>query len=75
MPPRFGCHVSMAGGMHTAIDRGRALKCDAIQVFTKNASQWKGKPLDAEDVKLFREKAKEGPWPAMSHGSCWMNWG
>lgn len=73
MPAKFGCHVSIAGGMNLAIDRGRALKCDAIQVFTKNASQWKGKPLDPEDVKLFRLKAKDGPWPAMSHGSYLMN--
>src|SRR5207249_5289466 len=68
-------HVSIAGGMHTAIDRGRELGCDAIQVFTKNASQWKGKPLDPEDVKLFKKKAKDGPWPAMSHGSYLINCG
>lgn len=75
MGPKLGCHVSIAGGMHTAIDRGRALGCDAIQVFTKNASQWKGKPLDPEDVRLFKEKAKDGPWPAMSHGSYLINAG
>jgi len=73
VPPKLGCHVSIAGGMNLAVDRGRALRCDAIQVFTQNASQWKGKPLDPEDVELFRQKAKEGPWPAMSHGSYLMN--
>jgi deoxyribonuclease-4 len=73
--PLFGAHVSIAGGMNLAIDRGRDLGCDAIQVFTKNASQWKGKPLDPGDVKLFKEKAKDGPWPAMSHGSYLMNCG
>jgi len=75
MPPRFGCHVSIAGGMNLAIDRGRELRCDAIQVFTKNANQWKAKPLDPEDVRLFKEKAKDGPWPAMSHGSYLINAG
>lgn len=75
MAPRLGTHVSIAGGMNLAIDRGRELGCDAIQVFTKNASQWKGKPLDPEDVKLFKKKAKDGPWPAMSHGSYLINCG
>ena len=75
MAPKLGCHVSIGGGMHNAIDRGRELGCDAIQVFTKNASQWKGKTLDLEDVKLFKEKAKQGPWPAMSHGSYLINCG
>ncbi len=71
----LGCHVSIAGGMHLAIDRGRELGCEAIQSFTKNQAQWKGKPLDPGDVKEFRRKAKEGPWPAMSHGSYLMNCG
>jgi deoxyribonuclease IV len=75
MPPKLGAHVSAAGGMNLAIDRGRALGCDAIQVFTKSPSQWKAKPLDPEDVKLFKQKAKDGPWPAMSHGSYLINSG
>src|SRR5690242_262121 len=75
MAPKLGTHVSIAGGMNHAIDRGRELGCDAIQVFTKNASQWKAKPLDPEDVKLFKQKAKDGPWPAMSHGSYLINAG
>jgi deoxyribonuclease-4 len=73
MPPKLGAHVSAAGGMNLAIDRGRELGCDAIQVFTKSPSQWKSKPLDPEDVKLFKQKAKGGPWPAMSHGSYLIN--
>lgn len=73
--PLLGCHVSIAGGMNLAIDRGRDLGCQAIQVFTKNQNQWKAKPLDPEDVKLFRKKAKEkgAPWPAMSHASYLIN--
>lgn len=75
MAPKLGCHVSSAGGMNQAIDRGRELGCDAIQVFTKSPSQWKSKPLDPGDVKLFKEKAKDGPWPAMAHGSYLINAG
>jgi len=71
--PLLGCHVSIAGGMNLAVDRGRDLGCDAIQVFTKNQNQWKAKPLDPDDVKEFRRKAKGGPWPAMSHASYLIN--
>ena len=75
MTPKLGCHVSASGGMNLAIDRGRELACDAIQVFTKSPNQWRAKPLDPEDVRLFKEKAVDGPWPAMSHGSYLINAG
>lgn len=43
--PRLGAHMSIAGGCHNALTRGREVGADAVQVFTKNASQWKAKPL------------------------------
>ena len=38
---RFGAHVSSSGGISNAIDRGQAIGCDAIQVFTHNPRTWK----------------------------------
>lgn len=55
MPPPLGTHVSIAGGMSRAIERGTDLECEAIQVFVKNASQWQGKPLTPADVEQFRQ--------------------
>ena len=43
--PPLGAHVSVAGGMVTAIERATALGCTAAQVFVKNASQWRGREL------------------------------
>jgi deoxyribonuclease-4 len=40
--------MSIAGGCHNALTRGREVGADAVQVFTKNASQWKAKPLTEE---------------------------
>jgi deoxyribonuclease-4 len=40
--------MSIAGGCHNALTRGRDVGADAVQVFTKNASQWKAKPLTEE---------------------------
>ena len=53
--PLLGAHMSIAGGYYKALQRGRAAGCDAVQLFSKNASQWKAKPLSAEDIALFEQ--------------------
>ncbi len=55
----LGAHMSIAGGVHNAVDRGLKAGCGVIQIFTQNANQWRGKPLVDEDARLFREKWKE----------------
>ena len=45
--------MSIAGGVDLAIDRGAAVGCDAVQMFTKSSSQWRAKPLSADDVARF----------------------
>lgn len=54
MPP-LGAHVSIAGGVSKAIERGSDLACRALQVFVKNASQWKAKPLTEDEATRFRQ--------------------
>src|SRR4051794_19070681 len=51
--PRLGAHMSIAGGAYNALQRGRDIGADAVQIFTKNASQWKAKPLIADDCERF----------------------
>jgi deoxyribonuclease-4 len=53
--PLLGCHLSIAGGYYKAVEAAAALKMDCVQIFTKNNNQWRGKPLSAEDVTLFRD--------------------
>jgi deoxyribonuclease-4 len=53
--PLLGAHVSTAGGVACAIDRARAIGCTAMQIFVKNNMQWFAKPLDAAEVRAFRE--------------------
>ncbi len=64
----LGAHMSISGGLHLAIDRGVAAGCGVVQVFTQNASQWRGKmPADA-DAALFRDKfAQSGLHEIISH--------
>ncbi len=56
MKDYLGAHMSIAGGLHLAIDRAVAAGCGVLQIFTRNSNQWKGKALGEADVSLFREK-------------------
>jgi deoxyribonuclease-4 len=74
-PSRFlGAHVSVAGGLPRAFERGRALGCTAMQIFVKNASQWRGRPLEDDEVARFREAhaAWEGA-PLVAHAAYLIN--
>lgn len=57
--PLFGAHLSIAGGYHKALLEAAALGCDTVQLFTKAPSQWAGKPIDAEQARLFRETLRQ----------------
>jgi deoxyribonuclease-4 len=71
---RIGAHMSVAGGVSKAIDRALVHGCEALQIFTKNASQWRGKPLDPGEVRLFRERIEQtGITPVVSHASYLIN--
>jgi deoxyribonuclease IV len=71
---RIGAHMSIAGGIAKAVDRAAVHGCEALQVFTKNASQWRGKPLDRADVKAFRTQVEQtGLEPVVSHASYLIN--
>ena len=73
---RFGAHVSSSGGISNAIDRGQALGCDSIQVFTHNPRTWKPINHKPEEITAFREKAAAaGIGPMVSHGLYLMNLG
>src|SRR5437764_3281654 len=56
MTPRrdeIGAHMSIAGGLHLALERGREVGCGAVQIFLKNQRQWAAKPLVADEVRAF----------------------
>jgi len=50
----LGAHMSIAGGLHLACEKGGALGCTAIQIFTKNERQWRAKPITDDDAKQFK---------------------
>jgi deoxyribonuclease-4 len=54
----LGAHMSIAGGLHLACERGRDVGCDVIQLFVKNERQWKGKVLEETAVAEFKAAQK-----------------
>jgi deoxyribonuclease-4 len=54
-PPLLGAHMSIAGGVHMAIERARSIGCTAMQMFVKNNMQWFARPLTGEETRTFLE--------------------
>jgi deoxyribonuclease-4 len=70
----LGVHVSIAGGFDQAIARGTALGCTAIQIFTKNASQWRGKAITAAEAAAFQDaRAQSAIEAVVAHDSYLIN--
>ena len=51
--PILGSHVPTVGGIASALDRGVAIGCTAIQIFVKNNMQWFAKPLPDTEAMAF----------------------
>jgi deoxyribonuclease-4 len=72
--PRLGAHLSIAGGLPRAVDRAEASRCEALQIFTKSAGQWRARPLPPEEIALFRRRVAEtGIRPVIAHNSYLIN--
>src|SRR2546425_13369559 len=55
----IGAHVSSAGGIWKAVDRGVELGCDAIQVFTQSPRMWRPTAHKPESIERFKERRAE----------------
>jgi len=51
----IGAHVSTAGGLVKAIERGTERGCEAIQIFNQSPRMWRPTSYGAEDYAAFRE--------------------
>ena len=72
--PRLGAHLSIAGGLPRAVDRAVASRCEALQIFTKSAGQWRARELPDEEIATFRRRVVEtGLHPVVAHNSYLIN--
>jgi deoxyribonuclease-4 len=61
----IGAHVSPAGGLAKAIERGVERGCRAIQIFNQSPRAWKPTVYREEDVLAFREAMTDSPIEAV----------
>jgi len=72
--PRFGAHLSAAGGLQNAIQQASHLGCECLQVFVKNQRQWAGKPLTSEQIRSYKNAARRATVrPVVAHASYLLN--
>jgi len=57
--PRFGAHLSIAGGVERAVERARLLRADCLQLFVKSPQQWRFQILHDKDAARFRSAAAD----------------
>lgn len=69
----LGAHVSVAGGPHTAFERGAEIGCNSLQIFVKSPSRWSGAKLEAKQVDKFREARANHPQPVIAHAAYLIN--
>ena len=70
----LGAHLSVAGGLHRAMERARQTGCNAVQVFTKNNNQWAAKPISDDDAGAFRAaRERHGVASVIAHASYLIN--
>lgn len=72
--PRFGAHMSVAGGLEQALFRGDSIGCDTVQLFLRSPTRWDASPLDDDQVAAF-QAAREATdiHPIVAHGAYLIN--
>lgn len=66
--------MSIAGGLHLAFARAKAVGCSALQIFTKNASQWAAKPFGPKELEAWHTARQASPiGPVLAHASYLIN--
>ncbi len=57
----IGAHVSQAGGLAKAIERGVDRGCEAIQIFNQSPRMWRPTAYDEDDFAAFRDALDSSP--------------
>jgi deoxyribonuclease IV len=60
-----GAHVSTAGGLAKAIERGSDLGCESIQIFNQSPRMWRPTRYGPDDFAEFKEAMADSPVEAV----------
>ncbi len=70
----LGAHVSTAGGVSNAPERGASVGATAIQIFTKTPNQWREPRISEAEVSCFKhEVTRVGLRAVVAHDSYLIN--
>ena len=73
---RLGAHMSIAGGVDKAVERGASIGCETIQIFVKSPNRWAPRKLPPDEIERFRERQEQtGIRPIFAHDSYLVNVG
>jgi len=61
----IGAHVSPAGGLDKAIERGTEKGCEAIQIFNQSPRMWRPTAYGEDDFAAFKKAMKPSPVKAV----------
>jgi endonuclease IV len=61
----IGAHVSTAGGLPKAIERGTEIGCESIQIFHQSPRMWRPTRYGSADFAAFREAMANSPIEAV----------
>ena len=64
--------MSIAGGVHSALERARSISCEAVQIFTRNQLRWSAPALREEEIRSF-QRLESGFKAVLAHASYLIN--
>ncbi|GBD37356.1 Endonuclease 4 [bacterium HR36] len=72
--PFLGAHLSIAGGYHKALETAQRYGMRAVQLFTKNNTRWRSKPITPPEVLRFQQaRQRLQPRWLLAHDSYLIN--
>ncbi len=70
----FGAHMSIAGGIAKAFERGASVGCETIQIFSRSERRWQVKPYSEAEIAAFKaQQARTQIAPVVAHASYLLN--
>jgi len=74
--PDLGAHMSIAGGLHKAPERGASIGCAVVQMFCKSSNRWATRDIAPEEATRFHETRREtGMRAVVAHAAYLLNLG
>lgn len=70
--PLLGAHMSIAGGLHRALNRLREVDGESLQIFLKNQRQWTAPPISRAAIDQFVTTWRELNRPPLAAHSSYL---